>query len=426
MKRSMKQAPGVIALLALVAIAGCGERGQKYDTNLLTNASFEKVGSDGIPTGWKLVPFRGGEGQSEVQYGLDNAVKQEGAQSWFFRADPGTRRFYLLSQEIPVAEGTTHVRLQGWLQTDAAELKQDQFAQSNFLLTFYDKDHNRFQEMRVADKRTPLRFGTNPWMEESFTFRVPQGTRFVTVSCVLGMNGQTWFDNVNLSIPKPAEWEITTTRNFAFHTLPGHPLPQGAADAQQQIFDYMAKQLNLQSTVVIDYYVYPDTATIQEMLSLKGHEYVSWDDREFHSINPNENHEIVHFMTDAIGRPPRAIAEGTVFCLHDEWDGRPLDDCVRDLVSAGMLPRLTSLFDYNTLAMADPNITMPAAGSFIKFLLQRWGPGKLMELYAATNGVNSYDAVASAVEQVYGMKLEDVEAAWHAVLNVRQAGAGGK
>jgi hypothetical protein len=409
------------AMVVAAAIGACGKKGAKYDVNLLRNGSFEEVGSDGMPAGWILEPFRGGEGESEVQYGLDTRIFADGKASWFFRGDPGTRRWYMLSQEVPIADGTTHIEVRGRLQTDGTRVMPDQFVQCNFLLTFYDREHRRFQGLRVADQRTPYRAGTNPWMEEKHQFRLPGGTRFVKVSCVLGTNGQAWFDDVALVAPAPIPWETATTENFIFHWLPGRPMPEGSQSSQQQIFDYVESRLNLQSDVIINYYFYPDTATIRETLSIRGFQYVSWDDLEFHSVNSNDNHEVVHFITDKIGRPPRALAEGTVFWLQGEWDGRPIDECMRDLSAANAVAGLDRLLDSAVLGASDPNTTMPALASFVGFLVQRWGPDKLMQLYAATHGRDGYDGVVAAFQPVYGTTLADAEAAWRTVVRADAA-----
>jgi hypothetical protein len=412
----------MVAMAALTALmAGCGKGEFQYDTNLIANGSFENVGSDGIPKNWELIQFRGAEGSYEVEYGSASDVAHEGEKSWSFRADPGTQRFYTLSQEVEIPDDATHIQLTGWMQLEDVELMKGQFAQCNFLLTFYDAEHHRFQEMRVADKRTFLRSGSQLWTQEDQTFRLPQGTRYVQVSCVLGMNGRAWFDDVTLSVPKPTAWEESTTRNFVFHWLPGHPMPDGSQEAQQAIFDAIAEKLNVESDVVIQYYFYPDTTTIREMLSLKGHQYVSWDDYEFHSVNANDNHEVVHFITDPVGRPARAISEGTVFWILGEFDGVPLDEQMGKIVQAGALPPLRRILDYNSLAMEDPYVAYPAAASFIGFIVERWGTPKLLELYTATNGVNSSDVFAVGFENVYGVPLAEVEAAWRARLRTQFA-----
>jgi len=163
---------------------------------------------------------------------------------------------------------------------------------------------------------------------------------------------------------------------------------------------------------VINYYFYPDTTTIRKMLSLKGYQYVSWDDLEFHSINANDNHEIVHFMTDPIGRPPRALAEGTVFWLHDDIDGMTVDEAMKRLIKANAFPPLRNLLDYNLFMSLEPQISMPCAASFVGFLVDQFGTQKLMDYFAAINGMQSYDAVALATNKVYGIPLDELETAW--------------
>jgi len=248
--------------------------------------------------------------------------------------------------------------------------------------------------------------------ENNAAFRLPKGTHFVKVLCVLGMTGQAWFDHVSLEVPKPVEWESATSENFVFHWLPGHPMPEGSQASQQAIFDDLSRRLGVDSHIVINYYFYPDTTTIRKILSLKGYQYVSWDDLEFHSINANDNHEVVHFITDPIGRPPRSLAEGLVFWLLDDIDGMTVEDAMKRLIRANAYPPLRNLLEYNLFMALEAQISMPCAASFVGFLVDRFGKEKLMEFFAAANGMNSYDAVATAVNKVYGVPLSEIEAAW--------------
>jgi hypothetical protein len=66
-------------------------------------------------------------------------------------------------------------------------------------------------------------------------------------------------------------------------------------------------------------------------------------------------------------------------------------------------------------------VAYPAAASFIGFIVERWGTPKLLELYTATNGVNSSDVFAVGFENVYGVPLAEVEAAWRARLRTQFA-----
>jgi hypothetical protein len=415
----MRRFIGASTVLAAVAVVlvfgGCGEKQTPYDTNLLTNESFEKVGADGLPEEWELSLFRGLPEQQGGDWEVDSDNAVEGKNSFMFKADPATERFHYLSQEIEI-EDVSHVRLRGWMQTDQVTLIPGQYSQCNFLVTFYDEAHGRFQSHRVADKRTLFRTGTLLWFEEDQTFRVPDGTRYVSVSCILGTDGRVWFDNVSLSVPAPIGWEKTETRNYVYNWLPGNPPPNGAVENQQLIFDTYAQRLGVQSDVVVNYYFYPDTASIRDILSLKGHQYVSWPDREFHSVNPNEDHEVVHFITAEYGGPPRSIAEGTVFWLYGEWNGMPLLPLAAYLLANDMLGSLRDITSYNNFMILDADISMPTAASFVQYLATRYGTKKLMELYRGANGVNSYDAFAQVLEAVYGVPSNEIEQEYRAAL----------
>lgn len=395
-----------VALTAIAVYSGCSNS-PKYDINLLKNPSFEKVGGDGIPKDWKLELFRGSPDEPGVRYGVDT-LAQDGKRSFYFQGDPGTRRWYFLQQEVKVV-GAEHARVRGWIQGDDVRMKSEQFAMCNFTLTFYDKDHHRFQVERQADRRTPLRPGTFPWEEQSYTFPVPDGTHYIAVSCLLSMNGQAWFDNVSLEIPKPTPWETATTKNYVFHWLPGHPLPAGATETQQKRFDACAEMLGVKSDVVIKYYYYPDSLSIRQMNGIKGDMYVSWDDYEFHTVRTGDDHELIHFITDSIGRPPRSIAEGTVLWIQNYYNQYSLDEMLNILVKADKITSFQDMFEYNNFQRTDPNVSMPMSAAFVKWFVERFGRDKLMDLYRAVNGMNSYATVAGGFESVTHMPMAKAE-----------------
>jgi hypothetical protein len=405
----------VPALVFAMGLASCGKGEVPYDTNLLKNPSFEDV-KNGIPEHWTLASYRGLEGQPEVTYGVDRETAADGKVSWRFSGDPGTRRWYVLRQELEVQD-ITQVRLQGWMQTEGVERREDQFPESNFILNFYDANHNRFQELRFEDKRTRPETGTLPWVEKNLVFRVPKGTRYVAVSCILGCSGTAWFDNVRLSIPQPLGWQTKRTKNFVFYSLPERPFPAGSVENEQLMFDTFADLLGIKTDMVVSYYLYPDTTSLRKALSIKGHEFVDHEDREIHSINPNEDHEIIHFMTDPLGVPPRPIYEGTVFWLQGIWYGKPIHEVAAKIQEAPRgLPPMKALVNSASRRGIDANIWIPTAASFVGYLVNRWGAEQLVELYRTPIGRDSYESFAKAFEKVYGMTCEDAEEQWHAAL----------
>ena len=93
----------VVLVAAATMVASCGQKKPRYDTNLLSNGSFEQVGRDGLPRGWSIENFRGPEDAFAARYGVDEQVAEDGERSWFFQADPNTKRFFRLSQEVESA-----------------------------------------------------------------------------------------------------------------------------------------------------------------------------------------------------------------------------------------------------------------------------------------------------------------------------------
>jgi hypothetical protein len=229
-----------------------------------------------------------------------------------------------------------------------------------------------------------------------------------------------WFDDVSLEIPKPIPWETSQSSNFDFHWLPGHPYPPGAMEQQQAVFDAYCKKLGITSDERISYFLYPDTTTIRDMLGLKGDIYISWNDREIHSVVPVNSYEIIHLITDPFGTPPKAVCEGTAFYLQGGFLGKPIHPSAIALLAKKELPSLGSLIDYNKFASLPVNVSMPAITSFVAFLVETWGTDKLIELYRAAKGTNAYTTFGSSFERVYGLPASEAEFEWRQFL-IRKA-----
>jgi hypothetical protein len=403
-----------VLLFAILQFSACGQKTVPYDENLLSNPSFETE-KKGLPAGWRLETFHGLDDSKSVTYGVTDEEAFEGERSFFIQGEDDTQRWLTLIQEIEVS-GITHIRLQGSLKVKNISRKAGQYTHCNFVLMFYDKNHERFQELRYGDKRTKFKFGTSDWATEDQTFRVPQNTAYIAVGCLLGMTGTAYFDGLSLSVPRPADWVKQSTNNFDFYSLPGHDFPEGSMENQQRMFDHFCTQLGVTSDLKISYYFYPDSTTIREMLSLKGVQYVSWDDWEIHSIHPNNEHEIIHFITDQYGVVPKALAEGCVYYLIGEWNGRGIHELAKEQLMTNRLPMLSQMLNYGDLVDIDVNLATPAAASFFGFVYEQKGPQKILELFGAANGVNSYPNFAVVFERVYGVDLADIEKGWRAFL----------
>lgn len=406
-------AAAVITGLCIVAAAGCSEKAVPRDTNLLKNGSFEKVDA-GLPESWEINNFRGLSNMKAATYGIDDTLAYDGTRSFHFEADGDTRRFFMLSQEVAV-KGARRVRVKLARKTIGLAAAGRQYPQANVALTYYRKDHSRFMSARFADVRTTLTLGTSDgWVVDDRVFLLPEGTEYVAVHCVLGMSGEIWFDDISLSIPTDLPWREKTGNPFVHHWLPERKYPENSIEFQQQLFEHYAARLGISREAWrrIDYYLYPDSAMMYHVLGTKKPVKVDYVRREIHSIDPVDDHEIVHLLTDPYGRLPRILGEGTAHYLLDDVDGKPVQPQAQELLRAGKIGPLGDYLDPVRSRFAEASVALPACASFVGFLLEFGGPEKFLELHRQADLVGSASAFPVAFEKAYGGSFAEAEAVW--------------
>lgn len=404
----------VVAALLLGAghLCACSKKAPPSDENLLANASFEDV-RQGLPARWKLENFRGLQDVEAATYGVTDSLPHHGQRCFFFKAGVTTERFHTLTQEVWV-KGARRVRVRGALRTQAVGDYRRQYPQSGFALTYYNDKHERFESERFADVRTSLRFGsTDRWVQVEEVFRLPLNTAYVVMHCVLGMQGNVWFDDVSLDIPEELPWHDVKTGNFVHYWLE-KPYPEGSIAFQQQMFDSYAQRLGIpeQKRPEISYYFYPDTTALHAATGVKTESYVDSRRRQIHSIHPVEDHEIVHFLTQPYGTLPTVLMEGTAFYLMDNLEGARITPLAQELLRSKRLAPVKVMVDPSAMKRFEAAILVPSAATFIGFLVEGYGAEKFLELHRIVPVDVGYDGFAQAVETAYGKPLTELEAEW--------------
>jgi hypothetical protein len=405
------------ALVGSLVIAGCGEKKTPTGKELLKNGSFEEV-SNGLPVGWEVRPFRGFDTGIPSEWGIDEKQAYDGKRSFYFQALPETRRFFVLSQSVEV-KGARRLRLRGALRTLDLQRGEGQFPQSNFALTFYDKDGNRFDSQRFYDLRTQAHLGTSlEWIVENRTFRIPDRTARVDVQCALGMQGKMWFDAVSLDVPPELPWLSSTSKNFTFHWLAEKPYPEGSREFQQALFDNYCTRLGIAEgdRPKINMYFYPDSAALYAAVGEKTLKKSYWDEAEVHSVFPVDDHEIIHIITKPYGVLPFALTEGTAFYLIGELRGQPVLKVAQELLREGRLPGLVPMLEQGAMVRIDPNWVAASAASFVGYLIEMYGPNKFLDLHRAANASSNSQEFDKGFQKVYGFTAAQAEAEWQALL----------
>lgn len=129
------------------------------------------------------------------------------------------------------------------------------------------------------------------------------------------------------------------------------------------------------------------------------------------------HHEVTHVLThNALGRPgTRFMSEGTAMGVAMEeglwryWNGSHIHSYTRQLITSGRLPALKTLIDDSSWRELGDDITYPASGSFVLYLLERFGAFPIKQLF-----ITPSKAFAQTFEKLYGQTLEEMESAWRA------------
>lgn len=401
-----------VALLAALLIPACGKKQVPRGVNLLVNSSFEDM-TGGIPRGWQLDNFRGMSNQKAALYGVHDSLAYDGGQAFYFEADPDTRRFFRLSQEVDVGDAR-RVRVRAAKRTLDVKVYSGQYPQAGIALTFYDENRARFSSERFADVRLGLDLGTTDgWAPRDKIFPVPANTRYVVVHCVLGMSGRVWFDNVTLEIVEGLPWKSRSDGVFTHYWLPEKDYPEGSIEYQRQLHDQYATRLGMpeEARRGISYYFYPDTTALRKALGVKGSIKVYYGAREIHSIDPVDDHEIVHLLTDVYGRLPHILGEGTAYYLQGEINGKPVQPQAQELLLAKKIPALEGMFDPGNLSRLDANMAIIAGASFVGYLIEYGGTERFIGLHREL-GTVATKTFAQGFETVYHGSFAEAERVW--------------
>ena len=98
--------------------------------------------------------------------------------------------------------------------------------------------------------------------------------------------------------------------------------------------------------------------------------------------------------------------------LSGDWQGRDLDDWVRQLAKEGKLPALSRLVEETSFAAIGEQVTYPVSGSFVRFLVRTRGLPSFKQIYPAFGRTLDVSALNERMQEIYGSSLADLERAW--------------
>ncbi len=409
----------IVAISSAALLSGCGGKKEeisdlqeiKVNVNLVQNPSFEEW--DGfMPVGWELRVFSG-SGKNVNMFGKNSEYHVSGGHSYYLRGLDYTDKWMVLSQTHPVRPGH-EVVFSGYVQTDHIQKHKGQDDDANLFLIFYDKDGKRINDRYYADKWTNRRVGTSKWALDEAKADVPDKAVAMEIGLINRMTGFAYFDDINLMIIKKLEWKEKETKFITFRWQPERPFPPEEMKREAKIIEDIAAEAGVRKIEGRIYHrLYPSEQMFSEVTGRNRYRpFTRWGDKEFHTMDTYEDHEMIHLILYDLGSPPFGLAKGLVFYFRAKINGWDLHNAAKQDLVRTELPPLYKTIDQKDFVNAGIAISVPGWGSFVKYLIDKHGMKKLLELYESTNEIKQLEPFSVRFKAVYGVEFQKMDQDW--------------
>jgi hypothetical protein len=142
-----------------------------------------------------------------------------------------------------------------------------------------------------------------------------------------------------------------------------------------------------------------------------------------HTLWSWDNHEKVHIYTALIGQPSDFFDEGIAVAFQTDplngsfeprFDGEPLHAAARRYRLSGqlVLPLSNIVTSTGFRAVADGTLSYCEAGSFVAFLMTRYGLERVLAFFRASARDDALGVIETRFQQAIGITLSAAEAEW--------------
>jgi hypothetical protein len=130
---------------------------------------------------------------------------------------------------------------------------------------------------------------------------------------------------------------------------------------------------------------------------------------EVHAVDKVTDHELVHALAWQLGNPGSFFHEGLAVALGDrgKWWGRDVNKAARKAAGKAGLSALIARFN-----PAEPGDGYYVAGSFVSWLVERYGVERVGEFFRSCDGGDT----AAVFARVFGQTFDEAGDSWRATL----------
>lgn len=212
---------------------------------------------------------------------------------------------------------------------------------------------------------------------------------------------------------------VLETEHFAIYYPPGSITAEEirwiAAEHEFQLKS-VTEALSLPSAPKVNSYIYPSSAEKQRLIGAGNTNIAKPWRNEIHlslpTLDATLRHELVHVVAGRFGMPvlkanvSTGLTEGIAMAVEWDWGNRTLHQYAAAMRRFGVAPDIQMIMTPLGFVSRSSSISYVLAGSFCRFLIDRFGIRRMMILY----GSGDY-------QQVYDRSLEELVREWHAYLD---------
>jgi hypothetical protein len=362
---------------------------------------FEDFEHPAALEGWeRIIGAVTGEGPESIARLEGGALRLEG--------EGRTKRWLALQRAVPVA-GVSWLRLSGTVRTQGVVPAGALYVHCNLFARWGD---GPVQATRVL-------LGDTPPTRLVRRLPVPEGATHVTVGCFLSVPGVAWFDDILVEAAPAPCWRETVLGHFRYHLPPGERLSPRAHAANERFHTRVRNFLGVEAPPVLDFFKYPDRATLEELTGFAGNAHVRGG--AIHTVWPVDRHELVHLLARPWGEPPALLGEGLAVYLSGAWQGQPVLSYARALLTSGAWIPLGRLLDTRSFRLQPELSAYGIAGAFVQWLVERQGVDTLRTLYGRLRNEAPEAYNRLQLHQVVGSPIEALDVELRATLAGRDA-----
>jgi len=209
------------------------------------------------------------------------------------------------------------------------------------------------------------------------------------------------------------------SEHFSFYTRPGQSIPDWAVEFNEYTYMEVTRLLPGREVSQIQYYKYRSQEDLERVFGhpRKGYADQTGEGGIVHSIYNYHPHEVIHALTYSIGRPPAFFEEG-VAVAYDRWSALHEGDIhalARSRLMQQRLLPLCSILTTRDFQANDSAIAYIEAGSFVRYLLDTYGPDKMWSLFELPRSSERQE-IDAAFQEIYGRPIAEMEREWRAFL----------